>query len=544
MPSAPWWQKGVIYQIAVSSFADSNGDGGGDLRGIIDRLDYLNDGTASSLGVDIIWLTPITTSPMRDFGYDVTDYRTVNPLLGSMEDFEELVEACHARGIKLVMDLVLNHTSDEHPWFVESRASRVNAKRDWYVWRDGRAPGLPPNRWRAAVEGSAWTYDRATKQYYYHGFLPFQPDLNWRNPDVKAEMFDIAHYWLDKGVDGFRLDLINFLYEDALLRDNPYKFGFRPYRAQVHLFDFSQPESLEAVKELRRMSDGYENRVLMGEVFTDTAVDCVDYLGDGTDALHLSFYLDLVLRKWGAEEYRESVGWLEEHLPPGGWACYYLNNHDLKRTYQSLGGRRDAEAKARVTAALLFTLRGTPIVYYGEEIGMRTSTLPRRLIHDPIGHKFWPAHRGRDGSRTPMQWSGGRNAGFTSGEPWLPVDSSYMHRNVERESCDPDSLLNWYRRLIRLRSDSPALLAGDYRALEGVPRGVFAYVREAGKDKMAVFLSFTRHTVALSGLGETLADTGWRIVLSSRGGDGERADPSSLELEPYGVVVAEATDST
>ena len=479
----PWWKRSVIYQISVASFADSDGDGVGDLRGIIDNLDYINDGTPRSLGVDAIWLTPVNASPMRDFGYDVSDHYSINPVFGSMGDFEELLGQCHRRGIRVIMDMVLNHTSSEHPWFVASRSSRDDPKRDWYVWRDGRAPGRPPNRWLAVVEGSAWEYDDHTRQYFYHAFLPFQPDLNWRNPEVGEAMHDVLRFWLDKGVDGFRLDLINFLYEDALLRDNPRKFGIRPYDWQQHLYDRSQPESLQAARELRRITDTYPERMMMGEVFTDDPEDAVAYLGDGGDALHLSFYLDFAERKWKAEAFRESVGWLEEHLPAEGWPCYYLNNHDLPRTYTRLGKGGDAEARAKVAAAMLLTLRGTPIIYYGEEIGMPTSRVPRKMMDDPIGKKFWPIPVGRDGSRTPMQWSGERGAGFTTGEPWLPVDPSYAARNVERQDGEPGSLLNWYRRLIRLHMEKPALQAGSYRAIEDVPRGVFAYYAGSGRRK-------------------------------------------------------------
>jgi alpha-glucosidase len=535
----PWWRKGVIYQIAVASFADSGGDGMGDLRGIIDKLDYLNDGTTGSLGVDAIWLTPINASPMRDFGYDVSDYYSINPLFGSMRDFEELLEACHQRGMNLIMDMVLNHTSIEHPWFVESRSSRDNARRDWYVWRDGRSPGRPPNRWLAVVEGSAWEPDDITRQFFYHAFLPFQPDLNWRNPEVREEMLGVVKFWLEKGVDGFRLDLINFLYEDALLRDNPRKFGIRPYDWQGHLYDRSQPESLELAKELRRITDSYAGRAMMGEVYTDNPEDAVAYLGGGSDALHLSFYLDFAERKWKAEAFRESVAWLEEHLPPRGWPCYYLNNHDLPRTFTRLGRGGDAEARAKVAAAMLLTLRGTPIIYYGEEIGMPTSKVPRKTMDDPIGKKFWPLPVGRDGSRTPMQWSGERNAGFTAGEPWLPADHSHVERNVERQAKDPASLLNWYRRLIRTRKEKPALQAGGYRAIDGLPKGVLAYLRESGENRIAVFLNFTSHDAEVKHGGGELEVGKSEVLLSTHRESKLEIEPGRLKLAPNEALLLE-----
>mgnify|MGYP005836786087 CR=1 FL=1 len=535
----PWWKKGVIYQIAVRSFADSDGDGNGDLRGIIDRLDYLNDGTEASLGVDALWLTPIFASPMMDFGYDVSDYLSVNPLFGDMETLEELLRQCHRRGMKVILDMVLNHTSDRHPWFLESRSSRDNPRRDWYIWRAGRARGKPPNRWRAVVEGSAWEWDEATGQYYYHAFLPFQPDLNWRNPEVREALFGAVKYWLDRGVDGFRLDLINFLYEDEMLRDNPRKPGLRPYDWQRHLYDRSRPESVELVRELRRLLDGYPDRMMMGEVFTDTREDAVALLGDGTDALHLSFYLHFAQRRWRAEAFRESVGWLEENIPERAWPCYYLNNHDLPRSFTRLGGRKDAYARAKVAAAMLLTLRGTPIIYYGEEIGMPQARIPRSRMDDPIGKKFWPLPVGRDGCRTPMQWSGGRHAGFSRCEPWLPLGPSHPERNVEREDADPSSLLNWYRRLIRLRRERLALRAGGYRAIEGAPGGVFAYLREAGGEAIAVLLNFSPRSVSLRRLRAPFGDGKWRVLISTHGASGDEVCLESLYLRPHQATILE-----
>lgn len=538
MPEQPWWQRGVIYQIAVPSFADSDGDGLGDLRGIIGKLEYLRGDGGASLGVDAIWLTPVNASPMRDFGYDVSDYYAVNPRMGTMGDLEELLGACHERGLKLMMDLVLNHTSDEHAWFAESRSSRENPKRDWYVWADGRAPGKPPNNWVAVIEGSAWQYDDPTGQYYYHAFLEFQPDLNWHNPEVREEMLRIAEYWLGKGVDGFRLDLVNFLYEDRELRSNPHKVGARPYFWQYHVFDRSLPESIEAVRDLRRVADGYPDRALMGEVCTDRPCDSVAYLGDGTNALNLSFYLDFAMRGWSARQFRRSIAWLEENLPAGAWPCYYLNNHDIKRTFTRFGGRRHAGARARVAAAMLLTLRGTPIVYYGEELGMPESRVPRSRFNDPVGVRYWPFGKGRDGCRTPMQWTAGEHAGFTTGEPWLPLGPSHAQRNVETESADPHSLLNWYRRLIRLRSERPALHAGDLTLLERVPARVLAYARASGDERVAVFLNFGGRTTSFA-LPPELAEASWSTLLSSLEHEGLRHEPiAASPRAPVGPHVA------
>ncbi len=530
MPGTPWWKTAVIYQIAVSSFADSDGDGRGDIRGIIERLDHLR-GAPGSLGVDAIWLTPVNRSPLRDFGYDVSDYRSIEPRFGTLADFRELVDACHARGLRVIMDLVLNHTSDEHPWFTASRSSRDDPRRGWYVWRDGRAPGKPPNRWRAVVEGSAWEHDARTGQYYYHAFLPFQPDLDWRNSDVRDEMLDVARSWLEFGVDGFRLDLINHLYEDERLRDNPRKPGTRPYLAQRHLHDHSQPESLEVACRLRALADAYGERVLLGEVFSDDPHDCLAYLGDGNDRLHLSFYLDFVGQRWRARGFRDSVDWLEERLPGATWPCYYLDNHDVPRSISRLGGGRNALPRARVAAAMLLTLRGTPIVYYGQELGMPQSVVPRAALDDPVGRKFWPLRVGRDGCRTPMQWTSEPGAGFTSGTPWLPVGPSAGTRTVAAEGPDPDSLLSWCRDLIALRSATPALQVGGYRALPGMPRDVFAFERMLADQRIVVLLNFGRRTRQCD-----LPDSrSPKTLLSTEGPVGALAP-----LAPYGARVIDA----
>ena len=366
MLGGPWWKTGVIYQIAVPSFADSDGDGMGDLRGIAEHLDHLA-GADHSLGIDAIWLTPIHPTPFLDFGYDVTDHRGIDPRFGTHDDLRALIDAAHARGIRVMMDLVLNHTSDEHPWFAESRSSRENPLRSWYVWRDGKGPGIPPNGWHAVIEGSAWKHDATTGQWYYHAFLPFQPDLNWREPAVRDEMFGVAEYWLGLGVDGFRLDLINFLYEDARFRDNPSRRGWRPYRRQFHLYDHTQPESFPAVEELRRIADGFDDRALMGEVLSDRREDCVAFAGCGTDRLHLSFYTDFVSRLWSARSFAESVDWLEAHLDPG--AC---------RSTTSTTTTSPAPTGASASAAMQTPARGWQPRCSSRCAAPRSSTTARR----------------------------------------------------------------------------------------------------------------------------------------------------------------------
>jgi len=535
----PWWKKGIVYEILVRSFADSDNDGIGDIRGIIERLDHLNDGTPRSLGVDAIWLSPFYRSPMVDCGYDVADYYSVDPAYGRMSDFDELLSECHRRGIKVIIDMILNHTSDEHAWFAESRSSRDDPKRDWYIWRDGRAPGKPPNRWKAVVEGSAWVFDEMTGQYYYHAFLPQQPDLNWRNPEVRKAMFDVCRFWLDRGVDGFRLDLVNFLHEDERLRDNPRKVGWRTYEMQRHLYDRSQPEDHEVVRELRGMLDSYPGTMMVGEVYTDTSKDAADYYGRGDDELHLSFYLDFAEAKWSAESFRRSVDDYERMMPKGAWPCYYLSNHDLVRHVTRLGKHGDAGARARVAAVMMLTLRGTPFLYCGEEIGMPQGRIPRQRLKDPIGIKWWPVPVGRDGERTPMQWSSERFGGFSEVEPWLPVDGSYTRTNVASQDSDPGSLLNLYRRLAWLRRDRPSLHAGDYRPLDVRGGGVFAYARELGEERVAVFLNFKPGRVVLEPGSSGLGEGPWRLLLSTRADRVTGAEVGAIELGPDEALVLE-----
>jgi alpha-glucosidase len=345
---------------------------------------------------------------------------------------------------------------------------------------------------------------------------------------------------LDKGVDGFRLDLINFLYEDEQLRDNPHKLGMRPYELQKHVYDRSRPESQEAARQLRRVTDEYTERMMMGEVYTDTPEEAVAYLGDGTDSLHLSFYLDFATRRWSAERFRGSVDRLEGMIPAKGWPCYYLSNHDLVRHITRLGKGKDATAKARVAAAMMLTLRGTSIIYYGEEIGMPNSKVARKDIIDPIGKKWWPIPVGRDGSRTPMQWSAERYAGFSRTEPWLRVDPSYTEINVERQQDDPASLLNWYRRLIWTRKGKPALQAGSYKAIDRVPEGVFAYTRELNRQEIAVFLNFTSTTITFNRRWGELGSGTWKVLLSTHGAEGDEVRSGTVNLQPYQVLIVES----
>jgi alpha-glucosidase len=536
-----WWREGVIYQIYPRSFADANGDGVGDLRGIIAHLDHLNDGTPDSLGVDAIWLSPIYPSPAYDFGYDVSDYCDIDPLFGTLDDFDELVSQAHQRDIRVVMDLVFNHTSHQHNWFVESRASRDNPKRDWYIWRDGCVPGQPPNNWQSIFGGPAWTWDKTTDQYYLHSFLPQQPDLNWRNPGVRQAIWDVVRFWLDRGVDGFRLDVADRYYKDAQLRDNPSKLGLRAYDRQRHLYDIHQPETFEAHKELRRLLDEYAERMAVGEVEMDRAVD---YYGSGTDALHMAFNFALLQCPWRARCFHEKVAACEEALPPDAWPCWTLSNHDVTRHYSRYAAGAQTESRARVAAALLLTLRGTPFLYYGEEIGLRQGRLSRGQILDPPGRRYWPFYRGRDGARMPMQWDGSANAGFSDGQsvqPWLPVNPDYRQVNVAAQRTDPGSLFSFYRRLIWLRKHTPALHHGDYQPLLARPTDALAFLRQAEAQTVLVLLNFSRRSVRLTLEQENPLPAGtWQVLFDTGGWLPQIKLAGSVTLAPYQVAILEA----
>lgn len=537
-----WWQDGVIYQIYPRSFADANGDGVGDLRGIIAHLDYLNDGTPDSLGVDAIWLSPIYPSPAFDFGYDVSDYCAIDPLFGTMDDFDELLREAHRRGIRVIMDLVLNHTSHRHPWFVESRASRDNPRRDWYIWRDGRTSRRPPNNWQSVFGGPAWTWDEATGQYYLHSFLPEQPDLNWRNPQVRQALLDVVRFWLDRDVDGFRLDVCDRYYKDEQLRDNPFKPGLRAYDRQRRLYNIHQPETHEALKTMRLLLDEYPERMAVGEVEQDKALR---YYGDSSDELNLVFNFAFLGCPWRAGCFHGVIAAWEEALSPGDWPCWTLSNHDVTRHYSRYAAGPQTESRARVAAALLLTLRGTPFLYYGEEIGMRQGRLRRSQILDPPGRRYWPLYKGRDGTRTPMQWGDTPVAGFSSGQslkPWLPVNSDYPRVNVAAQRADPGSLLTFYRQLVWLRKRTPALRHGDYRPLLARPTDALAFLRQTGSQTVLVLLNFSHHTTHLAlDAGPPLPAASWQTLFDTGGWPSQVTLATPLTLSPHQVTILQAT---
>ncbi len=450
-----WWRRGIFYQVYPRSFQDSNADGVGDIRGIIERLTYLE-----SLGIDAVWLSPIFPSPMADFGYDISDYTGVDPLFGTMEDFDALIEAAHGRGLKLILDLVPNHTSDRHPWFAESRASRDNPKRDWYIWRDGKPDGGPPNNWLSEFGGNAWQHNAATDQYYYHAFLKEQPDLNWRNPAVREAIHDAMRFWLARGVDGFRVDVIWHLIKDAEFRDNPqnphYVEGRPPHEKILTQYSTDQPEVHDVIAEMRSVIDEFADRVLIGEIYLPLQ-RLVAYYGNDLGGAHLPFNFALLSTLWSARSIEKIIADYEAALPAGAWPNWVLGNHDRPRVASRVG-----REQARVAAMLLLTLRGTPTLYYGDEIGMHQVPIAPEEVRDPFEKNVPGIGVGRDGCRTPMQWDASEHAGFSTARPWLPLAGDFVHENVVNLHADAKSILSLYRALIALRTKLPQLVTGTY----------------------------------------------------------------------------------
>lgn len=473
--SRPWWKDAVFYQIYPRSFQDSNGDGVGDLRGIESRLDYL-----AGLGVDALWISPFFKSPMKDFGYDVADYVSVDPLFGTLDDFRRLLDGAHDRGLRVVVDLVLNHTSDEHPWFREARASRDSPKHDWYIWKPfpERGPRRPPNNWISLFElRSAWYENRATREWYLATFTRNQPEVNWRNPELREAMYGVMRAWLDLGVDGFRLDVATGYFKDELFRSNPFKPRLVPDLLQEHLYDRNRPEVHGVFRDFRRIADSYGDRVLIAEPHGQDRALAASCHGEAGDELHMAFNFEFLTRPWGAAAFRESARRWYEALPAGAWPNFTLSNHDQPRHIHRYRRGAETEARGRVAAAMLLTLRGTPFLYYGEEIGMGCVRLPRNALRDPLGIRTWPLSGfGRDPERTPMQWDGSPRAGFTTGTPWLPVNPDYPVRNVAAQEADAGSLLSFYKRLLALRRRVPALRSGALEFLWEDP-DVLAYRR-------------------------------------------------------------------
>ncbi len=489
MTDIAWWQKGVIYQVYPRSFQDSNGDGVGDLNGIAQRLDHL-----ARLGVDAVWISPIFPSPMADFGYDVSDYCAIHPLFGSLADFDALLKAAHDRGLKLILDFVPNHTSDRHPWFQESRSSKTNRRRDWYVWRDPKPDGSPPNNWESEFGGPAWSFDEATGQYYYHAYLSEQPDLNWRNPEVEQAMGDVLRFWFDRGVDGFRVDAIHHLHEDEEFRDNPldpdWRPGMAPTERWLKIRTIDQPGVHASIAAMRRAADAYPERVMIGEAYLP--IDrLMAYYGADLTGFHLPFNFHLITTDWKPKALASLIETYEAALPAGGWPNWVLGNHDRSRVASRIGA-----AQARVAAMLLLTLRGTPTIYQGEEIGLADTPIPPEEVQDPYEKNVPGFGFGRDPVRTPMPWSAGPNGGFTNGRPWLPLNADADVLNVATEADDPRSMLSLYCALIRLRRASDALAIGEV-ALLGATERVLAYERRFGNERVMIALNMTGEATTL-----------------------------------------------
>ena len=505
-----WWRDGVVYQIYPRSFADSNNDGIGDLPGILGRLDYLQ-----SLGIDAIWLSPFYPSPDKDFGYDVSDFTAVDPRFGTLDDFDALVAATHQSGIRVVLDLVLNHTSDQHAWFQESRRSKDSPRRDWYIWRD------QPNNWQAAFGGSAWEFDPPTGQYYLHSFTKEQPDLNWRNPQLRQAMLNVFRFWLERGVDGFRLDVFNAYFKDAGFRNNPAKLGLRSFDRQHHLYDMDQPEMTPLLNEVRRLLDEYPERYAVGETYLATPEKIIAYCGP--DKLHAAFSFDFtssnLVFPWQAAWVRQKILAREARFNAAQvWPTTVMGNHDLPRP-ASRYCRGEDDSQAFNAMALLLTLPGTPFLYYGDEIGMRDISLKRNEILDPPGKKYWPVYKGRDGCRSPMQWDASVNAGFSTARPWLPLHPNYTQRNVLTQSQDPQSLYQFTQKLLALRKSHPALCRGELAFLSGVPSSVLAFVRQTPEQSILVALNFSG-----SALNYALPGGKWELLFFN----GQSAQPGSL----------------
>jgi alpha-glucosidase len=528
----PWWQHAVFYEVYPRSFADSNNDGVGDLNGISSKMSYLHD-----LGVDAIWITPCYPSPQVDFGYDVSDYENIDPMYGTLADFDHMVAEGRKHQVRIIMDFVPNHTSDQHAWFQDSKSSRTAAHRDWYIWRDGKAPGQPPNNWNSLFGGSGWKLDPTTNQYYYHFFYAQQPDLNWRNPAVEKAMLDTTRWWYKRGVSGFRLDAVDTLFEDPELHDNQILPGKNaqgdPNMKNEHNTNF--PEVHTELQKLRKVADE-SGAVLIGETWTSNVEELDRYYGHNGNELQMPMdFMFMMVDKLSPPEYRRQIAAVES---AHGWPVFVINNHDRTRSYNRYGDGKHNDAIAKLMGAFYLTLRGTPIMYYGEEIGMENNNPTRKEdVKDPIGRTGWPEEKGRDGERTPMQWNTAPNAGFSKTTPWLPVPSSYQTHNVAAESKDPNSVLSIYKKVLALRHSNEALLDGSYAALNDSDPNVMSYLRSYKGKAVLVALNMSASTQKASfdlskqGLGGVLLNT----LISS----GASAKGNEVTLEPFGLLIAE-----
>ncbi len=529
-----WWQDAVFYELYPRSFADSNNDGIGDLNGISSKLDYLKD-----LGVDAIWISPCYPSPQADFGYDVSDYENIDPMYGTLKDFHHLASNAKKHDIRIIMDFVLNHSSNQHKWFLDSASSRTSAHRDWYIWRDGKAPGVPPNNWISDFGGSAWQFDPKTGQYYYHFFEVGQPDLNWRNPKVEKAMFDVTRFWYKHGVSGFRLDAVDLLFEDPNLQDNPVLPGTNGLGdvKMENKYNDKLPEVHTELKKLRSVAD-QSNAVLIGETYTSNRDELKEYYGDHNDEIQMPMdFMFCEVNKLSPAEFRTQIANAES---TGGWPVYVIGNHDMPRSYVRYGDGQHNDQIAKLMAGLYLTLRGTPVMYYGEELGMENNDPVRKEdVKDPLGITGWPAEKGRDGERTPMQWNDSPNAGFSQATPWLPVPASYKTHNVASELQDPNSILQFYRHLLALRHQEHALLDGDYIALNQDNPNVLSYLRRYKNEGVLVVLNMSATTQQITfNLSENGFPSSRATTLLSTSALPASGQVDQIALEPFSVYIA------
>jgi alpha-glucosidase len=538
-PNNNWWRGGVIYQIYPRSFADSNGDGVGDIPGITNHLDYV-----AKLGADAVWLSPIFKSPMKDFGYDVSDYCDVDPLFGTLDDFRAMVKKAHDLGLKVMIDQVLSHTSDQHPWFAESRASRVNPKADWYVWADAKDDGNPPNNWLSIFGGSAWQWDTRRRQYYLHNFLSSQPDLNYHNPDVVQAILGTVKFWLELGVDGYRLDTANYYFHDKELRNNPGRGqpkgndpavnDVNPYGWQHHKFDKTQPENLGFLKQLRALLDQYPNTTMVGEIGDDDGLTVMAEYTSGTDKLHMAYSFDL-LGPDSSSTYLHDLMKRFAEKNATGWPSWALSNHDVVRVGSRWGGESADVRKLRVAAAFQMCLRGSPCLYQGDELGLPEAQVAYEDLQDPYGITMWPEFKGRDGCRTPMPWNAqAPDMGFGNGahKPWLPLTETYRTLAVSEQDKDPKSLLNFYRALLKWRKEQAVLLHGDQTLLD-VHEQVIAFVREHEGQKVLCAFNFSDSLASL----DLPASFKLAKAVPVPGLNGGSVAGNSMKFEAYGVLL-------
>lgn len=534
-PGHGWWRGAVIYQIYPRSFLDTTGDGVGDLRGITRGLDYIAD-----LGVDAIWLSPFFPSPMQDFGYDVLDHHGVDPMFGSLGEFDELVREAHGRGLRVLIDLVLSHTSDRHPWFIESRQSRSNPKADWYIWADPKADGTPPNNWLSVFGGPAWEWDTRRRQYYMHNFLTCQPDLNFHNPDVQDALLDIARYWLDRGVDGFRLDTVNMYAHDPALRDNPPLPAGRtvtgvpaenPLAMQEPVYNINRPETLGFLERLRALLDRYGDTATVGEIGVTADAYGLIQAYTTQHRLHMAYSFDFLGTDFSAAHVRRAVERLQDS-GGGAWPNWAFSNHDVPRV-MTRWGLEDETAAAPLLVALSTCLRGSACVYQGEELGLPEAAVPYEQLQDPYGIRFWPAFKGRDGCRTPMPWTSAPGQGFTRGRPWLPIPASHRARAVDRQAADPDSVLNRIRRFLHWRKGVPALWWGDIRFLD-VPEPALAFERAHADGRLLCAMNLSGHSLEIAPAAGPI-----RALLTPGGFEtAAQATSAGIRLEPWGAAFA------